>query len=161
VPPRPRPTADDAREAIRISLVALASTGAVHALGMDLLPLHPRNDTFPGEVLIGLAADALDEAGATRARPIDLEKAIERFLPDVEFRGREHSKLRYVLHLPAALHGGVEPDLLDEVAWWNTDDLWSYAMYVFVIYVGLAAERLGMSTADVCARLAARHDVAI
>jgi len=24
----------------------------------------------------------------------------------------------------AALRGGAEPDLLDEVAWWQTDDFW-------------------------------------
>ena len=28
----------------------------------------------------------------------------------------------------AALHGGTEPDLLDEVAWWQTDDFWQYAL---------------------------------
>ena len=27
----------------------------------------------------------------------------------------------------AAKHGGAEPDLLDEAAWWQTDDLWQYA----------------------------------
>ena len=27
----------------------------------------------------------------------------------------------------AAKHGGAEPDLLDEAAWLQTDDLWQYA----------------------------------
>jgi hypothetical protein len=29
----------------------------------------------------------------------------------------------------AALHGGTEPDLLDEVAWWQADDFWQYALF--------------------------------
>jgi hypothetical protein len=29
----------------------------------------------------------------------------------------------------AAVHGGTEPDLLDEVSWWQTDDFWQYALF--------------------------------
>ena len=32
-----------------------------------LAPLHPRNDTFTGEVFLDLAADALEWCGASRA----------------------------------------------------------------------------------------------
>ncbi len=77
------------------------------------------------------------------------------------FRGREHQKFRYVLHLPAVLHGGDEPDLLDEVAWWNTDDFWSYAVYVLAIHAHLAAKRLGDSMPELCARLVDRHHLTI
>jgi hypothetical protein len=28
----------------------------------------------------------------------------------------------------AALHGGADPDLLDEVAWWQADDFWQYTL---------------------------------
>ena len=35
----------------------------------------------------------------------------------------------------AALHGGTEPDLLDEVAWWQADDLWQYALFAAVAYI--------------------------
>jgi hypothetical protein len=38
-----------------------------------LAPLHPKNNTFPGEVLLELAADAIEEAGATRERPLEFE----------------------------------------------------------------------------------------
>jgi hypothetical protein len=30
-----------------------------------LAPLHRKNNTFPGEVLLELAADAIEQAGAT------------------------------------------------------------------------------------------------
>jgi hypothetical protein len=35
----------------------------------------------------------------------------------------------------AALHGGTEPDLLDEIAWWQTDDFWQYAMFTAIAYI--------------------------
>jgi hypothetical protein len=47
----------------------------------------------------------------------------DRFLPERTFRGREYNKLQYAVLAAAALHGGTEPDLLEEVAWWQTDDL--------------------------------------
>jgi hypothetical protein len=45
----------------------------------ELEPLHPRNDTFPGEVFLHVAADALDWCGARRAEPLALEGMRERF----------------------------------------------------------------------------------
>ncbi len=36
---------------------------------------------------------------------------------------------------PAALNGGLEADLLDEVVWWRTDDFWQYALYAAVALV--------------------------
>jgi hypothetical protein len=41
----------------------------------------------------------------------------------------------------AALRGGAEPDLLDEVTWWQTDDFWQYALFAAVAYVRAAADR--------------------
>lgn len=87
-----------------------------------LAPLHPRNDTFPGEVLLRLAADTLDRSGVDQAHPIDLDGMRERLLPDIDLRGGERRKLEFTILAAAALHGGVELDLLDEVTWWQTDD---------------------------------------
>ena len=45
----------------------------------------------------------------------------------------------------AALHGGTEPDLLDEVAWWQADDFWrQYALFAAVAYIRAAASRAGV-----------------
>ena len=41
----------------------------------------------------------------------------------------------------AAVHGGTEPDLLDEVASWQADDFWQYAVYAAVAYIRAAASR--------------------
>jgi hypothetical protein len=48
-------------------------------------------------------------------------------LPECTFRGRQNKKFQYAV-LVAALRGGTDPDLLDEVAWWQTDDFWQYAL---------------------------------
>ena len=101
----------------RVLLDGLARDADIFGLVSELAPLHPRDSTFPGEVFIRVAADALDWCGARRADPLPLEGLRERFLPECTFRGRENTKLRYAVEAAAALHGGTEPDLLDEVAW--------------------------------------------
>jgi hypothetical protein len=55
---------------------------------------------------------------------LPLEGLRERFLPKAALRGRQNRKLQYAVLAAAALHGGTEPDLLEEVAWWQADDFW-------------------------------------
>ena len=54
----------------------------------------------------------------------------------------------------AALHGGTEPDLLDEVAWWQADDFWQYALFAAVAYIRAAASRAGAPVRQACQDLA-------
>ncbi len=148
---RRRPDAEDRLDAIRTALHGIAG----HADPLDVAPalaaLHPKNDTFPGEVLLALAADALDEAGASRDHPVSYEGLRERYLPEIEFRGRfEHHKSHYALQAAAVIHGGVEPDLRGGVTWWNRNDLWLWSLYALVIYVRVAAERTGTTVGAVC-----------
>lgn len=63
-------------------LDGLAGDDDIPELVSELAPLHPRDDTFPGEVFLGLAADALDWCGASRSRPLPLAGLRERFLPE-------------------------------------------------------------------------------
>jgi hypothetical protein len=56
----------------------------------------------------------------------------------------------------AALHGGAEPDLLDEVAWWQADDFWQYAFLAAVAYIRAAAHRAGVPVRETCKALAER-----
>ena len=60
------------------------------------------------------------------------------------FRGRQNAKLQYAVLAAAAVHGGTEPNLLDEVAAWQADDFWQYAMYAAVAYIRAAASRAGV-----------------
>ena len=131
MPARNRPTPQDAATARRILLDGLTRDSEVSDLARELATLHPRNNTFPGEVFLHVAADALDWCGASRADPLALEGMSQRFLPECAFRGRPNKKLQFAV-LAAALHGGAEPDLLDEVGGWQTDDFWQYALYAAV-----------------------------
>jgi hypothetical protein len=143
---RKRPTPEDAATARRLLLDGLARGAGIGELRSELAPLHPRHNTFPGEVLLRLAADALAWCGASRADPLDLEGI------------RHHHKLQYAVLVAAALRGGTGPDLLDEVAWWQADDFWQYALFATVAYLRAAASRAGVPVRQACADLAQRQD---
>ena len=153
MPGRKRPTAEDAMTARRMLLDGLARDADVFEVLGALASLHPRNDTFPGEVFLRLAADALEWCGASPADPLPLEGLRERFLPECAFRGRQNAKLQYAVLAAAAVHGGTEPDLLDEVASWQADDFWQYAMYAAVAYIRAAASRAGVPVRQACQEL--------
>jgi len=155
---RKRSTREDAATARRLLLDGLARDADIDELLSELAPLHPRDNTFPGEVLLRLAADALAWCGASRADPLDLEGIRERFLPECTFRGRQNKKLQYAVLVAAALRGGTDPDLLDEVAWWQTDDFWQYALFATVAYIRAAASRAGVPVRQVCQDLAQHQD---
>ncbi|HEY2077622.1 MAG TPA: hypothetical protein VGH53_14910, partial [Streptosporangiaceae bacterium] len=56
----------------------------------------------------------------------------------------------YAVLAAAALHGGTEPDLLDEVAGWQTDDFWQYALFAAVAYIRAAASRADVPVRQTC-----------
>ncbi len=156
MPAKKRLTPQDAATARQILLGGLARDTEIFELLGELAPLHPRNDTFPGEVFLHVAADALDWCDASRAAPLALEGMRERFLPECTLHGRQNKKLQFAVLAAAALRGGTEPDLLDEVAWWQTDDFWQYALYAAVAYIRAAAGRAGVPVPQVCQELAQR-----
>jgi len=156
MPAGKRPTAEDTVTVRRVLLDGLTHDADIFELATELAPLHPRDNTFPGEVFLDVAADALDWCGASPADPLPLDGLRERFLPECTFRGRESKKLQYAVLAAAALHGGTQPDLLDEVAWWQTDDFWQYALFAAAAYVRAAASRLGVPVGQACQQLAQR-----
>jgi hypothetical protein len=82
------PTPQDAAAARRILLDGLARDSDLSELEGELAPLHPRNNTFPGDVFLQVAADVLEWCGASRTDPLPLEGMRERFLPECSFRGQ-------------------------------------------------------------------------
>jgi len=147
---------EDTVTARRILPGGLARDADIFELLSELAPLHPRDNTFPGEVFLHLAGDALNWCRASRADPLPSEGLRERFLPERTFRGQQNRKLQYAVLAAAALHGGTEPDLLDEVAWWQADDFWQYALFAAVAYIRAAASRAGVPVRQVCQDLAQR-----
>jgi hypothetical protein len=151
------PELQDPATARRILLDGLAGDSEVSELAGELAPLHPRHDTFPGEVFLNVAADVLDWCGASRSDPLTLEGIRERWLPECAFRGRQSKKLQFAILAASALRGGAEPDLLDEVASWQTDDFWQYALYAAVADIRAAAGRVGVPMRQACQDLAQRN----
>src|SRR5260370_4270493 len=151
-----RPAREAAVPARRVLLDGLARDADIFHLVSELAPLPPPDNTFPGEVFLHVAADALNWCRASRADPLPLEGLRQRFLPERTFRGRQNTKLQYAVLAAAALQGGTEPDLLDEVAWGQTDDFWQYALFAAVAYVRAAASRAGVPVRQACQDLAGR-----
>jgi hypothetical protein len=155
-----RPTDEDRIAALEIVLRGMAAGSDVYDLAAALAPLHPPRNTFPGEVFLELAADALEVGGVDRAHPIEFSGLRERYLPEREFRGKtDHAKSHYALRVVPQIRAGVTPDLLDDVGWWREMDLWQWALYALVIYVRAAAEHSGLPVATICRRLAQIHGV--
>jgi hypothetical protein len=156
MPARKRPTPEDTAAARRVLLDGLARDANIFELVSELAPLHPRDNTFPGEVFLHVAADVLNWCKASQVDPLPLAELRERFLRECTFRGRENKKFQYAVLAAAALHGGTEPDLLDEVAWWQTDDFWQYALFAAVAFIRAAASRAGVPVRQACQDLARR-----
>ena len=160
--PNKQPTAEDRSDAIRIALAGLSSGEQPEEILSKLSALHIRHNTFPAEELLELASNAIEESGAMPADPIDSEGIRERFLPDHPFSGKtQHYKSKYAISAAAMIHGGVYPDLLDDAAWWQADDLWIYSFFAFLLYVGVAAERAGESVEEVARSIADRRGVTL
>jgi len=153
------PKETDRLDAIERFLVGLKQGDDAFGLIASVSDLHPKNNTFPGEVFMGLAADALDIAGVSRDEPVRYEGLRGEFLPECEFRGKQNRQIQYAILTSASLRGGLEPDLLDEVIWWGNDDYWQYALYAALALVRACADRLDVSVSDFAERLASHHSL--
>jgi hypothetical protein len=67
-----------------------------------------------------------------------------------------NTKLQYAVLAAAALHGGTEPGLLDEVAWWQAGDFWHYALFAAAACIRAAASRAGVPVRQACHDLGER-----
>jgi hypothetical protein len=149
-------------DAIRITLSGLASGEEFDSILEKLRGLHVRHNTFPAEELLELASEAIDESAATPANPIGSENIRDRFLPEFPFSGRtQHYKSKYAVSAAAMIHAGVYPDLLDDAAWWQADDLWVYSFFALLIYVRVAAELTGRSVEQVVLAIANRRGITV
>ena len=154
------PSEDDYDNAARLGLLGLTADedAEVDSIMVQLAALQPRNNTFPAEVLLELAAEIIEESGASPADPINYEGMRDRHLPEYNFRGKyQQHKSNYALMAAAMIRAGVYPDLLDEAYGWGIDDMWKFALYAVVLYGRVAAERTGRTLDDIAAALAERR----
>ena len=152
-----RPTDDDYANAARLGLLGATEGPAPDSILVALAGLHPLNNTFPAEVLLELAAEAIVESGASPTEPIQYEGMRDRYLPEYHFRGKlPQHKSHYALMAAAMIRAAVYPDLLDEAQGWGLEDMWEYAFYALVLYVRVAAERTRRSPESVAAAIAKR-----
>lgn len=155
-----RPTEDDRVEALRRFLVGVARGDDANQLVTDVADLHVRHNTFPGEVFMELAADALRAAGVEREPGIEYRELLSKHLPEVEFRGKEHRRIQYAVLTSFAVHGGLEPDLLDEVTYW-IEQYWTYALFAAMAIVRACADKARTPLDLFVADLATRHAINI
>jgi hypothetical protein len=155
-----RPTDEDNAAPVRFVLVGLVTAEDFDSIMVRLDQLHVPNNTFPADVLLELAADAIAESGVTRAEPLEYEGIRDRYVPEYEFRGKRAQHMsHYALMAAAMIKAGVYPDLLDEADGWGIEDMWRYAFYALVVYVRIAAERSGRSVEEVATVLAQHREL--
>jgi hypothetical protein len=155
------PADQDGAEAIRRLLSGLARGDDVFDLAAAIEKLHPRHDTFPGEVFMRLSADALKLAGVGQDDPIPYPGLREKYLSECKFQGRENRKIQFAILASASARGGIQPDLLDEVAWWYPDDFWWYALAAAVAVIRACADRLRLSASAFVQQLSALWKVSL
>jgi len=155
-----RPTDEDRVEALRRFLAGLLRGDDANQLVADIADLHVRHDTFPGEVLMELAADALAVAGVEREPGVAYRELLSLHLPEVAFRGKENRRIQYAVLTAYAVHGGLEPDLLDEVTYW-VEQYWTYVLYAAVAIIRACATSADIPLESMLTELAAKHGIDI
>ncbi len=90
---RKGPSDQDYEKAARLALSGLADGTDLDPIMEQLASLHPRNNTFPAEVLLELAAEAIGESGASPAEPIQYEGIRDRYLPSTP-SAASHNNIR-------------------------------------------------------------------
>lgn len=154
------PTDQDRRDAIGLALSGLASGEDPFELVDALEPLHRDSSTFPADVLLELAAEALELGGVSREAPIEYEGLRERFLPEWEVRGKlAHHRSHYALRAVPMIAAGVAPDLIEEMGWQQVPGWWIWSVYGLVVYTRAAADHSDQPVADLIGQLAQRHGV--
>ena len=70
------------------------------------------------------------------------------------------SKIRFTVMCVASLRGGLDPDVLDEIIYWN-DDYWLYGLWASIALARAAAAKAGTPVTDLARRLAAEDDLSL
>ena len=154
------PTVGDRVDAQRRFLTGLWRGDNPDQLVTDLADLHVPNNTFPGEVFMHVAVDALTKAGVDGAHPIDHLSLLSTHLAEIEVRGKQHRRTHYCVLAAFAVHGGLEVDVLDQVTYW-IDQYWQYALFAAIAVLRACAERSGLALEAFLGDLAVDYGITI
>ncbi len=98
---------DTSADVLRFVLGGVSRSDDIHDLIREFGPRGRFADSGAGEVVFGLAADALELGGFTRDDLLDNVSLRERFLPEVQVSGRnENYKSDWTLRAVATLVAG-------------------------------------------------------
>jgi hypothetical protein len=154
------PTDEPAAEVIHLVLSGLTNGTDLDDIAPRVAALASDRSLFPGDALIDLAADIIETSGATREHPIDTTDIRRRLLPEDRAHTKaQHQKAEFAIRAAAMVRAGVDPALDDTVSWWDANDLWLWALQAVAVYARAAAEHADVTVADICDRVAARHDM--
>lgn len=131
----------------------MARDTGVSELAGELAPLHPRGNTFPARSSFRSPRtrwSGVGPAALTRWPWKGCRSGSCRSAPSTGGKTRSFSSLSWRRR---RCRGEREPDLLGEVAWWQTDDFWQYALFAAVAYIRATAEQAGVPVSQVCRQL--------
>jgi hypothetical protein len=99
----------------------------------------------PDIAVLELAVLALHVAGVGRHRPLLKTALVTEHLSELNFRNQRtlQERTTYTINLVAAIHGGLEPDVLDDTYRWGTTDIVDYAVIAATAYLRACAQRQG------------------
>ncbi len=97
----------------------------------------------PDIAILQLGVAAMDLAGVDRHSPIVKADLIALGLPEINVRNQRalQERTTYALSTVAAIRGGLQPDVLDDMYWWRTRDIVEYAVIAATAYVRACAHR--------------------
>mgnify|MGYP003133405512 CR=1 FL=1 len=150
------------KDAVRLVLEAVARETDVEEIVREFGPLGRFSNGDAGAALLGVAAEALELGQFTRSDPLRYLGLRERYLPEVDVSGKnENYKSDWTLRAVAALAGGVEPGVEDQLRFWRIMDLERWAVHAVVAYVRAAADHTGQTVSQICVAVAEEHGFAL
>ncbi len=80
---------------------------------------------------------------AVLSTPSSAPVIITLYLKEINFRNQRalQERTAYALNIIAAMRGGLEPDILEDMYWWHTRDIVEYAIIAATAYVRACAQR--------------------
>jgi hypothetical protein len=97
----------------------------------------------PDVAVLQVGVAAMDLADVDRNTPIAKADLVTLHLSELDFRNQRalQERTTYALNIIAAMRGGLEPDILEDMYWWRTRDIVEYAVIAATAYVRACAQR--------------------